>query len=181
MSKFFDKDDLKRNVELNEYSLSIFNNDELLKEKLALYIQRPKSEASYFEAAKKFFAAGEHKSLKYEPTWSWWAFFMGALFFYYRKLNSQGHVALGAQIANEVLSYKNQSLGALGELSIGAVAARHAKFYVIARFARLLNEQNDELLKNEGGIPKNFWSMMLMGLAMIVVVSFIIIMFFDIE
>lgn len=176
---FFKKDDLNRDVELNRYAIKVFSNDELLREKLDLYIQTPKKLDLYFEAAKKFFEAGEYKSIKYVPTWSWWAFFNGSLFFYYRKLYSQGHLVLGAEIANDFLTYKNNLAGEVGKVAIGTLAAKYAKFYVIARFARLLNEQNDELLKSEGGIPKNFWPLFLMGVALSFAICFFAILFMD--
>lgn len=56
---------------ITEQTKTVFENPQLLREKLLTYLQRPEKVKIYAQAAEKFFAAGNGQKIKAKPTWSW--------------------------------------------------------------------------------------------------------------
>lgn len=129
---------------MNDYAKSVFNNKELLREKLKAFLDTAdtaKVEA-YAQACEKFFARGAKQGLGFSATWSWPAFLVGPFFFWYRKSYLGAAVALLVQL---ILSFVSFILfGICG------------KYVVAKKFAALLNFENDTLLQVKGG--KNIWA-----------------------
>lgn len=55
---------------MTEQTKAVFENPQLLREKLLAYLQTPEKVEIYAQAAEKFFNAGYRMSLKFTPTWS---------------------------------------------------------------------------------------------------------------
>lgn len=56
---------------ITEQTKAVFENPQLLREKLLTYLQMPEKVEIYAQAAEKFFAAGNGQKIKAKPTWSW--------------------------------------------------------------------------------------------------------------
>lgn len=67
------------------YADVVFSDPKLLREKLAIFLHTYSAYKTeiYARACEKFYKDGE---FKFAPTWSWWAFFFGALFYLRRRL-----------------------------------------------------------------------------------------------
>lgn len=55
---------------MTEQTKAVFENPQLLREKLLPYLQTPEKVEIYTQAAEKFFAAGNWQ-IKAKPTWFW--------------------------------------------------------------------------------------------------------------
>jgi hypothetical protein len=62
---------------------------------LASHLHKPQK-APLFQAALAKFMINGH--FRFAATWSWWAFFGGAFYFFYRKMYLYGLIALGSDI-----------------------------------------------------------------------------------
>lgn len=151
----------KKGEKMTEQTRAVFENPELLREKLAIFLRTPEKVEIYAKAAEKFFNAGGRQKLKYTRTWSWWGFF-GSLcgvpwFFLYRKIYVIFFVALALQIGLVIFLniFTPRSNGAwiIGYLvAYAQLCAQLSKFTVIDRFSKALD--SDEL-ENKGGV--NTW------------------------
>ena len=70
---------------MTEQTKAIFNDPQLLRQRLGVFLQSPDKVETYALAAEKFFAAGDRQHLCFKETWSWWAFLFPSWFFLYRK------------------------------------------------------------------------------------------------
>lgn len=148
---------------MTEQTRAVFENPELLREKLAIFLRKPEKVEIYAKAAEKFFNAGGRQKLKYTSTWSWWGFFGslgGAWFFLYRKLYGIFFVALALDVGIRIFLniFMPRSSGVwLGWLLIFTIAcAQLYKFTVIDRFSKALDSDK---LENKGGV--NTWGIYL--------------------
>ncbi|MDY4013304.1 MAG: hypothetical protein SOY61_06415 [Campylobacter sp.] len=145
---------------MTEQTRAVFENPELLREKLAIFLRKPEKVEIYAKAAEKFFSAGGRQKLKYTSTWSWWGFF-GALFgapwfFLYRKIYVIFFVALAALWIGRVIfsdifmpGSSDVWLDVVWQLIFAITCAQLSKFTVIDRFSKALD--SDEL-ENKGGV-----------------------------
>ncbi len=153
----------KKGEKMTEQTRAVFENPELLREKLAIFLRKPEKVEIYAKAAEKFFNAGGRQKLKYTSTWSWWGFF-GALFgipwfFLYRKLYGIFFVALALYIGLVILDIFMLGssvvwLSYVWPLIFTIACAQLSKFTVIDRFSKALD--SDEL-ENKGGV--NPWGL----------------------
>lgn len=129
---------------MNEYSKSVFNNKELLREKLRIFLDTTDAAKveTYAQACERFFACGAKQRLGFSATWSWPAFLVGPFFFWYRKSYLGAAVAFLVQLILSLLSF----------ILFGLCG----KYVVAKKFATLLNFENDALLQAKGG--KNIWA-----------------------
>lgn len=145
---------------MTDYAKSVFSNPELLRQKLGLYLKTPDKVELYALAAEKFFRAGGGQMLKFEPTWSWWAFFFQWAFFMYRR--DYKHTFLNL-IAMLFLLW----LFLLPVFYYGLTA----KYKIIKNFEEALIAQNDDFLQVKGGVNKvAIWLMIGLNVLSIVVV-----------
>ena len=145
---------------MTEQTRAVFENPELLREKLAIFLRTPEKVEIYAKAAEKFFNAGGRQKLKYTRTWSWWGFF-GSLcgvpwFFLYRKIYVIFFVALAALWIGRVIfsdifmpGSSDVWLDVVWQLIFAITCAQLSKFTVIDRFSKALD--SDEL-ENKGGV-----------------------------
>ena len=56
---------------ITEQTKAVFENPQLLREKLLDYLQTPEKVEIYAQVAEKFFATGNGQKIKAKPTWSW--------------------------------------------------------------------------------------------------------------
>ena len=125
---------------MNDYAKSVFSDPALLREKLKIYLKTPEKVEIYARAAEKFFANGNGEKLAFTPTWSWWAFGGGFLFFMYRKDYSATLIWFVVSLFASVF--------------VAPFCAMFAKFSIISRFASVLSARNDEFLSSQGGVNR---------------------------
>lgn len=129
----------------------IFNETELLKIKLAQFLQTPTKLAIYAKAAKKFYKNDE---LKFAFSWSWWGFFAGGWFFLYRKLYLQGILLLFISFLLCISSLFEglEYYTFFASFAFCVFCAVFAKYAVIRRFCRLLGSSAS--LEEKGGVAE---------------------------
>lgn len=137
---------------MTEKTKQIFADGAKLREKLGIYLQTPEKVEIYAQAAEKMFAKTGGTSIGFAPTWSWWGFFCGGLFFLYRKLYLFGIVCI---ILSPILS-----------IIIWVVSALIAKYTVIKDFEKKLDLDNDLALAT--GVNK--WAVIYVFIALVVIV-----------
>lgn len=165
---------------MTEQTRAVFENPELLREKLAIFLRTPEKVEIYAKAAEKFFSAGGRQKLKYTSTWSWWGFFVALCgapwFFLYRKSYGIFFVALAALCIGLVIfsdifmpGSSGVWLGYVWGLIFAIVCAQLSKFTVIDRFSKALD--SDEL-ENKGGV--NPWGIYIpIGIIVIYTIAWI--------
>ena len=121
---------------MTEYSKQIFQNPELLRQKLNLYLQTPKKTELYAKACEKFYSS-QKENIEWQFSWSWWAFFFPFLFLLSRKHYIAAFVALFT--INIFLLFAH------------VFYAMWAKYFVVKRFVKFLDLQDDEILLKKGG------------------------------
>lgn len=131
---------------MTEQTKAVFENPQLLREKLLAYLQTPEKVEIYAQAAEKFFNAGMRMGLKFAPTWSWWGFFGNMWYLFYRKLNKEGLIYLAAII---LLSW----IPVLNFIIMIAVPLA-GKYFVIKRFEQALDMNNDVVFMQMSGVAK---------------------------
>lgn len=72
-------------MQLDDYTKSVLSDEKLLRSKLLIYFKKPEAVEYYAKTAILAFNAGEQKELKKVRDWSWWGFFYGGIFLWYRK------------------------------------------------------------------------------------------------
>lgn len=72
-------------MQLDDYTKSVLSDEKLLHSKLLIYFKKPEAVEYYAKTAILAFNAGEQKELKKVSDWSWWGFFYGWIFLWYRK------------------------------------------------------------------------------------------------
>ncbi|MBQ7270827.1 MAG: hypothetical protein IJT33_07090 [Campylobacter sp.] len=125
---------------MNDYVKSVFGDPARLREKLEIYLHTPQKVEIYAKAAENFFKLGKGKKLAFTPTWSWWGFGGGFLFFMYRKDYLATLVWFIVSLFASVFA--------------APFTAMFAKFSVISRFASILSAGNDEFLSSQGGVNR---------------------------
>lgn len=65
---------------ITEQTKAVFENPQLLREKLLTYLQMPEKVEIYAQAAEKFYTAGGKMWLGFAATWSWWGFLQHMVF-----------------------------------------------------------------------------------------------------
>lgn len=131
---------------MTEQTRAVFENPQLLREKLLVYLQTPEKVEIYAQAAEKFFNTGGRISLKFTPTWSWWGFIGTIWFLFYRKLNMHG---LGFFIALVLTSF----VPLLPTIIMIAIPIA-GKYFVIKRFEQALDMNNDMIFVQMSGVAK---------------------------
>lgn len=131
---------------MTEQTKAVFENPQLLREKLLAYLQTPEKVEIYAQAAEKFFNAGMRMGLKFAPTWSWWGFFGNMWYLFYRKLNKEGLIYLAAIV---LLSW----IPVLNFIIMIAVPLA-GKYFVIKRFEQALDMNNDVVFMQMSGVAK---------------------------
>ena len=117
---------------MTKYSKEILSNPKKLREKLEIYLGSRDSVETYAKAIEKFFTG---KKLQSRSTWSWYAFFFGFAFFAHRKCYSTALVAF----LSSFIPF------------IHILWASNAKYRVATRFVKILDKEDDEMLKDAGG------------------------------
>lgn len=153
-------------TEMTEYTKNIFNDEDLLREKMKMFLgTRSASEInSYARACEKFFINGGRQHLKFTVAWNWSAFIFTTFFFLYMK------DYLGAVICFVLSILLSLVLTPVfGTVVAMSVAGACAKYSIARRFVTLLNYEDDEVLKLNSG--KNTWviaGLLILGLLGIV-------------
>lgn len=128
---------------MNEQAQKIFNNPQLLRNKLAEFLRTPEKVEIYAQAAEKFYIAGNKKEISFNITWSWWGFFFANGFLFYRK------------------AYKSAIIISIITIIIGAVflplclfinlyVAIQGKYIVIKRFEQALDTGEETFIQMSG-------------------------------
>ncbi|WP_127959254.1 DUF2628 domain-containing protein [Serratia microhaemolytica] len=112
------------------------NNSDELRDLLEAHLQKPEK-VDLFERAYKKFDVNGH--LNFSLSWSWWAFFGGPFYFFYRKLYLIGIIVLTVGFVGTGIW---NMLGLFGSIVCGLIA----KFFYIQKF------RNDLLLSRYGEI-----------------------------
>lgn len=119
-----------------QYSKEIFSNPIKLREKLAIFLNcndvSDDSVESYAKAAEKFF---DGEDIKFRFTWSWAVFFLGPIFYAYRKCYMAATIGIFASFVPFINLYLASAI----------------KHNIILKFAKVLDKENDETLSKEGG------------------------------
>jgi len=158
---------------LSDYAKSVLDDGNLLREKLALYLQTPDKVEIYAQACEKFFINGAKLDLKFSPTWSWWGFFCHIWFCLYRKL----YLVAGVLFIGSLLGGVVPVIALIVWIADGMVA----KYFVCKRFVETLEMSNqlgnDDILIANGGVNKwAVWVGVIMSiLAIILIISAIMV------
>ncbi|PSM53254.1 DUF2628 domain-containing membrane protein [Campylobacter blaseri] len=144
---------------MNEHQKEVFSNPALLREKLGIYLQTPEKVEIYAESFEKFFEAGNRNEIKFKATWSWWALFGGLFFYLYRKDYKMAII------------YFILSLIPIVSL-VALLIPAYAKYSICDKFCKALALNNDEFLKNEGGVNK--WAIYLAVVLFVLVICLIL-------
>ena len=131
---------------MTEQTKAVFENPQLLREKLLAYLQTPEKVEIYAQAAEKFFNNGMRMGLKFTPTWSWWGFFGNMWYLFYRKLNKEGLIYLAALLLLSWIPVLNAAI-------MFAVPIA-GKYFVIKRFEQALDMNNEMLFMQMSGVAK---------------------------
>lgn len=135
---------------MTEQTRAVFENPELLREKLSIFLGTPKKVEIYAKAAEKFFNAGGRQELKYANTWSWWGFFGSFWFFLYRKSYGIFFLMLALYIGLGIFLDIFMPRASNGWAIIFVIwGAMFSKFIVIDRFSKALDSGE---LENKGGV-----------------------------
>lgn len=148
-------------MQLDDYTKSVLSDEKLLRSKLLIYFKKPEAVEYYAKTAILAFNAGEQKELKKVRDWSWWGFFYGWIFLWYRKSSEACIVftlslffgflyALSTANAQEQLVLFVFSICA--SLLIANHLGKYSKFYIIEEFIYNLKRSNgdDALLATYG-------------------------------
>lgn len=122
---------------MTQYSKQVLSDPILLRKKLEIYLGSPDSVETYAKAAEKFF---DGEKLVAKSTWSWGAFFLVFLFFTYRKCYAKALVSFIFCLIPFI------------NILIDILFACSAKYEVVSRFVKILDEENDEILRTAGGV-----------------------------
>ena len=135
---------------MTEQTRAVFENPELLREKLSIFLGTPKKVEIYAKAAEKFFSAGGRQELEYTNTWSWWGFFGAPWFFLYRKSYGIFFLMLAFSIGIEIfLDIFMPRVSNVWPIIFATLCAMISKFIVIDRFSKALDSGE---LENKGGV-----------------------------
>lgn len=141
---------------MNDYAKSVFSDPVRLREKLEIYLHTPQKVEIYAKVTEKFFKLGKGEKLAFTPTWSWWGFGGGFLFFMYRKCYLASLIWFVAMLFASILT--------------APFCAMIAKYSIISRFATILSTNNDEFLHAQGGVNKfAIWIYVIFALAFLFV------------
>lgn len=138
---------------MTEYTKQVFKDPELLRQKLAIYLNTLDKAEIYAKSAECFFKAGEQEELKMKPTWSWWTFFFGLLFFAYRCNHQVTLSLIVFHALGDILSAIIHSVYIpfmLISIGLHIFVVMYAKFFVIKRFEKILQQEDDKLLEKRG-------------------------------
>lgn len=154
---------------MTEQTKAVFENPQLLREKLLTYLQTPEKVEIYAQAAEKFYTAGGKMGLGFAATWSWWGLISSWWFLFYRKGNVNGLIALLIAVIGS-----NFIAGFIVLIVIGM----YAKYYVIKRFEQALDTNNEALFIQMSGVAK--WAiwvaaiMYIIGIIAMIAMSFLL-------
>lgn len=163
---------------MTEQTRAVFENPELLREKLSIFLGTPKKVEIYAKAAEKFFSAGDRQKLKYANTWSWWGFVGAPWLFLYRKSYGIFFVALALCIGLEIfLDIFMPGSSGVWLLIFCIWGAMFSKFIVIDRFSKALDSNE---LENKGGV--NPWGIYIpIGIIAICIIAAFILTLLDLS
>ncbi|MCR4941863.1 MAG: hypothetical protein K5978_03600 [Campylobacter sp.] len=156
---------------MTKYTKEIFSDPEKLRQKLQIYLQTPNKVELYAKAAELFFNGGGKEKLAKIPTFSWWAFFAHALFFMYRRDYVNMIICFFVPILPFMLPnwWEHIWIFCL-PYTIFLFYAVFAKYIIISNFEKALRYEDDQMLKNMGGVNK---IAVFIGLAILAVFLFL--------
>ena len=149
---------------MTEYSKSIFEDNDLLRKKLTIYLGSIDTANKYSLIAQIFFAKGGKEAIGFEPTWNWFAFIFSPLFLLCRRIYLLGFLVFPIIfMPTVVLDFIYPGLpGEIGKLentigvvmlcSVPILIGMSANYFVIKRFEKFLDMQNDQILPNKGSL-----------------------------
>ena len=150
-------------MQLDDYTKSVLSDEKLLRSKLLIYFKKPEAVEYYAKTAILAFNAGEQKELKKVRDWSWWGFFYGWIFLWYRKSSEACNFfalslvfgflfALSTANANAREQLVLFVFGICVSLLIANHLGKYSKFYIIEEFIYNLKRSNgdDALLATYG-------------------------------
>lgn len=149
---------------MTEYSKSIFEDNDLLRKKLTIYLGSIDTANKYSLIAQIFFAKGGKEAIGFEPTWNWFAFIFSPLFLLCRRIYLLGFLVFPIIfMPTVVLDFIYPGLpGEIGKLentigvvmlcSVPILIGMRANYFVIKRFEKFLDMQNDQILPNKGSL-----------------------------
>ncbi|WP_162473647.1 DUF2628 domain-containing protein [Serratia microhaemolytica] len=106
----------------------LLNNSDELQGLLEAHLQKPEKVQIFKDAYTKF---NINNQFKFAFSWSWWAFFGGAVYFLYRKMYSMALVIAAAQIATAFLVSSNGL-----KFAFLVMCGLFAKYCYIAKFRK---------------------------------------------
>lgn len=125
---------------MTEYAKSVFNNQILLEQKLAIYLGDEAQAKKLAPTFEKFFVAGNRQKLKSRLTWSWWGLLNFGFLFRYKL-----YVDFVMYFISFIIVWKfipAASIGVVAGIIVGS------KFSIAKQFLKALEAENDEVLKN---------------------------------
>ncbi|MCR4942800.1 MAG: hypothetical protein K5978_08450 [Campylobacter sp.] len=145
---------------MTPYTKAIFSEPVLLREKLAIYLQTPKKVELYASAAEFFFSMGNKEKLAKVPTWSWYGLFVAPALFMYRRdyVNMLISVFIVVFPCYMFAAASWESITIFGIIFMNFIYlipifyAMAAKYIIISKFEKILRLEDDEILKNKGGV-----------------------------
>ncbi|MDA3078145.1 DUF2628 domain-containing protein [Campylobacter sp. JMF_06 NA1] len=158
---------------MTDYAKEVFNNPNLLREKLALYIKTPNKIELYAKDCEKFFAAGKGEKLEFDNTFSLWAFFGTIFFLVYRKIYWLAGLIFAVNfLLTIIFPNLDKSIDRAISMGISMLCAMLGRYLVCKRFLKFLEMQDDEILAKKGGV--NYLGYVLFVLFMVLMVWFVI-------
>lgn len=136
---------------------AVFSDSATLRAKLSEFLKTPEKTELYARAAELFFDLGYKTSLKFSPTWSWWALFAGGWFFVYRKDYLHSIILLLLTSFFGGLCYLYGFWAVLGGsvcFAISLYSAVTAKYRVIKNFENSLDYDRAATLEYLSGTNK---------------------------
>ena len=162
---------------MSKYAEDIFREPAVLRKKLDLYLKTPQKTMLYARVAEKFFYSSGKRYVKFQITWSWWAFFFTFWFFIYRKSYIAALIIfILTCISGSVSSLATDPIadGIIGffiNFFIMIFSAIFAKFLVIKQFEKELMFEDDNVLRYNGGANRWVVWLILIGWILIIVLG----------
>lgn len=129
---------------MTEYSKQIFSDPKLLREKLEIYLQTPDKVENYAKYAEKSFMKGKKNKIKVTMSPSLWGFLGNGFWLLYRKCYWLATLVI-------ILSLMLRGILLVFWALILLNLIFYGKFYILQRFVKYLDLQDDEKLSKAGG------------------------------
>lgn len=146
-------------MQLDDYTKSVLSDEKLLRSKLLIYFKKPEAIEYYAKTILLAFNAGKQENFDKVSDWSWWGFFYGWIFLWYRGSNVTG-IFFGLGLASMFLYFSASATQSFAltfvlicfNLVILFHLSKYSKFYIVEKFIDNLKLSNgdDALLATYG-------------------------------